>query len=79
MKKCNDCNCEMIENCSLSGKHPFEVDFSERVDISVSIPTGKKGSFLGISYDIPNICELKARICPKCGKVELYTDFDPQQ
>lgn len=45
MKKCNDCNCEMIENCSLSGKHPFEVDFSERVDISVSIPTGKKAAF----------------------------------
>ncbi len=79
MKKCNDCNCEMIENCSISGKHPFESDFRQRVDISVNIPTGQKNSFLGIPYESSNRCALKARVCPQCGKVELYADFGQQR
>lgn len=52
MKKCNDCNCDMIENCSISGKHPFEVGIDQRVDISLNIPTGRKSSFLGIPYEV---------------------------
>ena len=78
MKKCNDCNCEMIENCSISGEHPFEVDTRQRVDISVNIPTGQKSSFLGVPYEITNRYALKARVCPQCGKVELYADFGQQ-
>lgn len=52
MKKCNDCNCDMIENCSISGKHPFEVGIDQRVDISLNILTGRKSSFLGIPYEV---------------------------
>ncbi len=48
MKKCSDCHCDMIENCSISGKHPFEVDVKQRVDLLVNIPMGRKNSFLGI-------------------------------
>ncbi len=76
MKQCTDCRCNMIENCSISGKHPFEVDFKQRVDdISVNIPSGQKSSFLGIPYEAANRCSLKARVCPQCGKVELYADL----
>ena len=42
----------MIENCSISGKHPFEVGIDQRVDISLNIPTGRKSSFLGIPYKV---------------------------
>ena len=79
MKKCQDCNCDMIENCSISGKHPFEVDFNQRVDISVSIPTGQKKGFLGIPCETSNRYGLKARVCPQCGKIELYADFNQQR
>ena len=58
MKKCNECNCDMIDNCSIEGKHPFEVDVKERVDISIHIPTGEKRSFFGIPYDVSNQYEI---------------------
>ena len=76
MKKCNNCNCDMIENCSISGKHPFDVGIDQRVDISLNIPTGRKSSFLGIPYEVSDCYALKAMVCPKCGKIELYADFN---
>ena len=75
MKKCNDCNCDMIENCSINGKHPFEVDFKSRVDISVNIPAGRGTNIFGMPCEMSNRYALKARVCPQCGKVELYADF----
>ena len=75
MKKCNDCNCDMIGNCLISGKHPFEVGIDQRVDISLNIPTGRKSSFLGIPYEVSDSYALKARVCPKFGKIELFADF----
>lgn len=33
MKKCDDCQCDMIENCQIGGRHPFDVDVKQRVDI----------------------------------------------
>ena len=74
MKKCNECNTEMIDNCTIQGQHPFEHGVDGKTNISVHIPTGEKGSFLGIEYDKEIILSLKARVCPKCGKVELYTE-----
>lgn len=71
MKKCTDCNIEMIENCIIEGQHPFEIGVDGRTDISIHIPTNEKGSFLGIKYDKRKKIPLKARICPNCGKVEL--------
>ena len=47
MKKCNDCNIEMIDNCIVEGQHPFEVGMDGRTDISIHIPTNEKGNFLG--------------------------------
>ena len=79
MKKCDDCGCEMIENCSLSGKHPYEVDVKQRVDISVNIPTGEKTNFLGIPCEVSNRYGVKARVCPRCGKIELYADFSQRR
>lgn len=79
MKKCSDCNCEMIDDCLITGKHPYVSDFRQRVDISVSIPTGQKNSFPGIPYEASDRCALKASVCPECGKVELYADLGQQR
>ena len=75
MKKCQDCHCDMIENCSINGRHPFGVDFKQRVDISVSIPTNQRNDLTAIPYKTSTRYSLKARVCPQCGKVELYADF----
>lgn len=53
----------------------FEVGIDQRVDISSNVPTGRKSSFLGIPYEVSDCYALKARACPKCGKIELYADF----
>ena len=72
MKKCSECNCEMVEDCIIRGQHPFEVGMDGRTDISIHVPTGKKSTFLGLELDKTNKFKIKARMCPKCGKVELY-------
>ena len=76
MKKCNECNIEMIDNCIIEGQHPFELGVDGQTDISVHIPTNEKGSFLGIKYDKQLELQLKARVCPNCGKVETYVETD---
>ncbi len=74
MKKCSDCNVEMIDNCIIEGQHPFELGADGRTDISLHVPTGEKASILGIKYDKVDKMKLKARFCPNCGKVELYVN-----
>lgn len=72
MKKCNECNEEMIENCKIDAQHPFELGEDGRSDLYLNVPTGDKSSFIGIPYEMMDIYDVKARFCPKCGKVELY-------
>ena len=50
MKKCLDCNFYMRE-ASIDGQHPFEIGVDGKTDIHVHIPTGEKGSFLGMEID----------------------------
>lgn len=76
MKICKDCNVEMIENGRLEGQHPFEIGVDGESEISVIIPTNEKASFFGFKYDKTIEKEVKARICPKCGKIELYIDVN---
>ena len=76
MKKCSECNVNMMENLKIEGQHPFEVGPDGRTDLSIHIPTGEKGSFLGIKFDKEKRVKPLARICPKCGKIELYVDID---
>ena len=66
----------MIENCVIQGQHPFELGVDGRTDLLISIPTDEKGNFLGLKYDKIKMLPLKARVCPKCGKVEIYVDIN---
>lgn len=82
MKKCSDCNIEMINNAEVTGQHPFELGSDGRSDLYISYVDGKvelKGLFGKVRTE-DNYCEysIKARVCPKCGKVELYIDFNEE-
>ena len=77
--KCVNCNVEMIEDCVVEGQHPFELGADGSVDISVHIPTNEQGSFLGFKYNKVKELPIKARICPKCGRIELYTNIDEER
>lgn len=72
MKKCNECNVLMIDNCKIVGHHPFTIGITNSSIISLSIPTDEKSSFLGMEYDENISKQLYARVCPNCGKVEFY-------
>ena len=73
MKKCLECNFYMRE-IIIDGQHPFEIGVDGRTDLRVHIPTGEKSSLLGLTIDKRITTDLKARICPKCGKIELFVD-----
>ena len=75
MKKCSECNVEMIDNCVIEGQHPFEIGIDGSSDMFIHIPMNEKGSFLGIKYDKQKYLPLKGRTCPNCGKVELYVEI----
>ena len=69
MKKCSECNVEMIENCTIHGQKNFEVGMDGRSHLSINIPTGEQTDFLGMKIDKTNRLRFKARVCPKCGKI----------
>ena len=73
MKKCNNCNVEMLEG-RLYGKPKF-IDMDHEINkFYFDLKTGEKGSILGIGFDKTKRFNLNSCVCPKCGKVELFID-----
>lgn len=71
MKKCNDCNIEMVTG-ELFGS-PRHIDMNNDIDkFYFDMHTGEKGNFLGLKYDKTKRYSLNAYVCPKCGKIEFY-------
>lgn len=62
MKKCVSCDVEMIDNCDIADSNNSFL----RTYISICSPEN----------EFPNYETLKARICPKCGKIELYIELN---
>ena len=75
MKMCNDCNIDMIDGIELVGQHPFEIGVDGKSDIFLNISTGEKSSFFGIESIVTVKIPLMARMCPSCGKTEMYVNL----
>ena len=73
MKKCLDCDFYMRE-ARIEGQHPFEIGVDGQSDIRIFVPTGERTNFFGIETDKCIVEKVKTRVCPKCGKVEMYID-----
>lgn len=78
MKKCKNCNVEMVD-AEISGQHPLEIGIDSQTVLYVNFSKGKeevKGLF-GKTKIVENYDrkEIKAKLCPECGKIELYVDL----
>ncbi len=73
MKKCNDCGVEMIEDTNLHTDYVGGVSFDEQ--IYVDYKDEVNGTKMLLSNEKHSIKRVKARVCPNCGKVELYVDL----
>ena len=74
MKICNDCNVEMINSKNLHTGYVGGVNFEE--EIFLDYKNEEHGSKLLFSKEKYSKKRVMARVCPKCGKVELYVDLN---
>ena len=67
MKKCSDCNIDMVEQTNLHTDYVGGVKFEEQIYLDYEDEeNGTKPLF---SNTKKKKKRLKARVCPKCGKV----------
>ena len=76
MKKCNDCNTEMIEKTNLHTDYVGGYSYEEQLYVSYTDGTKLVKGIFGGEKEKDNFVtkRVKARVCPKCGKVELFVD-----
>lgn len=72
MKKCSDCNVGMIEDTNLHTDYVGGVSFEERIYLTTYDRTETTKTIFGLESPKMETSRVKARVCPKCGKVELY-------
>lgn len=66
MKKCSECNIEMVEGLGIRADEGVSIDNKFKLYI-----VKNEQSYYGRRLSKK---EVKCRICPICGKVELYMD-----
>lgn len=78
MKKCDQCNIEMIDNTSLHTDYVGGISFEEQIYLSYVDGKTKSKNIFGKEQEVDNEFteRVMARVCPKCGKVELYIDVN---
>jgi len=77
MKKCNECNVEMIKNTNLHTDYVGGVSFEEQIYLSFVNGVDKVKNIFGKEKEKNNYVtkRVNARVCPNCGKVELFVDI----
>ena len=73
MKKCSDCNVEMIEDTNLHIDYVGGVKFEEQIFLDYK--DDENGHKMLFGNKKVSKKRVKARVCPNCGKVELYVDL----
>ena len=76
MKMCSDCNVVMIDNCELEGQLKFKLGADGESRVSLTVPTGENASLFGLPIDVRKEACIRGRMCPNCGKVELYVNLN---
>ena len=74
MKKCNECNVEMLNGESIHTDYVGGVSFDQQIFLDYE--DEKNGTKLLFSNKKYSKKRIKARVCPKCGKVELYVNLE---
>lgn len=74
MKRCSDCNIEMIGNTNLHIDYVGGVSFEEQIFLDYDDEIN--GTKMLFSDKKISKRRVKARVCPNCGKVELYVDLN---
>ena len=75
MQKCNECNIEMIEDTNLHTDYVGGVSLEEQ--IYLTYPNGKELIKNIFGFMDNRVTErVKARVCSKCGKVELFIEVN---
>lgn len=77
MKKCSECNIEMIEDTNLHTDYVGGVSFDEQIYLSFVNGTIKRKSLFGKEKVQENETteRVNARVCPSCGKIELFVNI----
>lgn len=73
MKKCKECNVEMIECSSLHTNYVGGVKFEEQIFLDYEDQQNGIKMLFGDKKMSKN--RVKASVCPSCGLVELYVDL----
>ena len=73
MKMCSDCNIPMIEDTNLHTDYVGGVSFEEQIYLDYNDEIN--GTKMLFSDKKISKKRLKARVCPNCGKVEMYVDL----
>ena len=73
MKKCSDCNVEMIDANNIHTDYVGGYSFEEQIYVDYDDDENGFKPLLGNQKISKK--RIKARVCPKCGKVELYVDL----
>lgn len=77
MKKCKDCNVEMIECSSLHTNYVGGVKFEEQIFLDYE--DEKNGINMLFNNKKMSKKRVKARVCLSCGLVELYVDLNSNE
>ena len=73
MKKCSDCKVDMIEDTNIHTDYVGGRTMDERIYLDYE--DEENGTKLLFGDKKISKKKIKARVCPKCGKVELYIDI----
>lgn len=74
MKICKDCNIEMIEGKNLHTDYVGGVKYEEQIFLDYEDEKNGYKELFGDNKISKK--RLKARVCPNCGKVEMYVDIN---
>ncbi len=81
MKKCESCQAEMLEDVNLHTDYVGGYSFEEEIFVTYVTGSHFGKDLFGREREVEDMAtkRVKARVCPQCGKVELYVDLNSDE